>query len=539
MDDLLARVRQYAQRYALFTPGDTVVVGVSGGPDSLCLLHLLRRLAPELRLWLHVAHLHHGLRGADADADAAFVAELADCWGLPCTIGRADVAALAREAGLSLEEAARQARYRFLAGVAEAGGAATLAVGHNADDQAETVLMHFLRGSGAAGLRGMLPRTPLDGYRVFQPASEIEYHGRKTENSTAEVAEDAEVFISSSAPSAFSAVITRLDAGDPPPSPGPRVSASPRLHLIRPLLSISRAEIEAYCAHYHLAPRTDRSNEDTTFFRNRLRHELLPLLETYNPGIRDVLAHTAEVLAGDHAVLSRAVAVAWTSLMPAEGPEEVRFSLPVWRGLPLGLQRATLREAIHRLRRSVRDINWEHVERAVWLAREGHTGQAATLAAGLELQIGYDSLRVTDEGAAWQVDLPQVSEPLPLATPGVTAIGGGWRVIVQRLRRAEAPADFADADPWTAYLDAEAVGDALILRSRAPGDRFCPLGLAGHSVKLNEFMIDAKIARDARSGWPLLSGRDGIAWVCGLRLAEPAAIGPDTAEVWHVRFAKA
>ena len=333
MDDLLARVRQYAQRYRLFTPGETVVVGVSGGPDSLCLLHLLRRLAPELRLWLHVAHLHHGLRGAEADADAAFVVELADCWGLPCTVGRADVAALAREAGLSLEEAARQARYRYLAEVAEAGGAATLAVGHNADDQAETVLMHFLRGSGAAGLRGMLPRTALDDYRLFP-------------------AEDG-------------------DLGDSLSSADPRVPASPRLHLVRPLLSIPRAEIEAYCADYRLAPRTDRSNEDTTFFRNRLRHELLPILETYNPGIRDVLAHTAEVLAGDHAVLSRAVEVAWTTLVLVEGPDEVRFSLPGWRGLPIGQQRATLREAIHRLRRSVRDINWEHVERAVWLAREG------------------------------------------------------------------------------------------------------------------------------------------------------------------------
>ena len=176
---------------------------------------------------------------------------------------------------------------------------------------------------------------------------------------------------------------------------------------------------------------------------------------------------------------------------------------------------------------------------AVWLAREGHTGQAATLAAGLELQIGYDSLRVAGEAAPWQVDLPQLSEPLILRAPGVTEIGGGWQVSVQRLRRDEAPVDFADADPWTAYLDAEAVGDALILRPRAPGDRFCPLGLAGHSVKLNEFMIDAKIARDARSGWPLLIGRGGIAWVCGLRLAQPAAIGPDTAEIWHVRFVKA
>ena len=387
MDDLLAPVRKYAQRYRLFSPGETVVVGVSGGPDSLCLLHLLRRLAPELRLWLHVAHLHHGLRGIEADADATFVAELADCWGLPCTIGRADVTALAREAGQSLEEAARQARYRFLAEIAEAGGAATLAVGHNADDQAETVLMHFLRGSGAAGLRGMLPRTPLDDYRLFRTVFDTGHDASAAEGS-GETADDQES-------SALDGVNQRHlrsilsdgngEAGDPLSSSDPHVVASPRLHLVRPLLAIPRAEIEAYCVKHRLAPRIDRSNADTTFFRNRLRHELLPILETYNPGIRDVLSHTAEVLAGDHAVLSRAVEIAWTSLVSVEGPDEVRFSLPGWRGLPLGLQRATCREAIHRLRRSVRDINWEHVERAVWLAREGHTGQVATLAAGLEL----------------------------------------------------------------------------------------------------------------------------------------------------------
>ena len=187
----------------------------------------------------------------------------------------------------------------------------------------------------------------------------------------------------------------------------------------------------------------------------------------------------------------------------------------------------------------MRNINWEHVERAVWLAREGHTGQAATLAAGLELQIGYDSLRVAGEAVPWQVDLPQLSESLILQAPGVTAIGGGWQVIVQGLRRVDVPVDFVGADPWSAYLDADAVGDALILRPRTPGDRFCPLGLAGHSVKLNELMIDAKTARDARSGWPLLVGRGGIAWVCGLRLAEEAAVSPSTAEVWHVRFAQA
>ena len=238
MDDLLDLVRRYAERYALWSDGESVVVGVSGGPDSLCLLHLLRRLAPESHLTLHVAHLNHGLRGAEAEADAQAVAELAAGWGLPYTIGRADVPSLAAETRASIEEAARQARYDFLQGVARAAGAGTIAVGHNADDQAETVLMHFLRGSGLAGLRGMLPRTALgQGF------------------------------------------------------------------LISPLLETPRDRVEAYCAAHGLQPRRDLSNADTTIYRNRLRHELLPLLEGYNPAIRQVLGHTAGVLAGDHEVV--------------------------------------------------------------------------------------------------------------------------------------------------------------------------------------------------------------------------------------------
>jgi tRNA(Ile)-lysidine synthase len=212
MEDLLARVRRYARRYGLLAAGETVVVGVSGGPDSLALLHLLRRLSAELGLSLRVAHLNHGLRGAMADEDASFVASLAASWGLPCTVGQMDVRSTA--AGRSLEEAARQARYRFLAEVAGAA-AGTIAVGHNADDQAETVLMHFLRGTGVAGLRGMLPRTALADYRLGIPAKG-------------------------------------------------------QLWLVRPLLGVPRRDIEVYCAKNELEPRFDRSNEDLTFFRNRL-----------------------------------------------------------------------------------------------------------------------------------------------------------------------------------------------------------------------------------------------------------------------------
>ncbi len=154
---LVSEVQHAIQSHKLIDPADTVVVGVSGGPDSLCLLHVLHQLAPDLSLRLHVAHLNHGLRGAEADADAAFVQETAAAWGLPVAVGRVDVAALAQQAGMSLEEAARHARYSFLAEEARRVGARIIAVGHTADDQAETVLMHFLRGSGLAGLRGMQP----------------------------------------------------------------------------------------------------------------------------------------------------------------------------------------------------------------------------------------------------------------------------------------------------------------------------------------------------------------------------------------------
>ena len=552
MADLLHQVRRTIRRYDLLRDGMALIVGVSGGPDSLCLLHLLSRLAPEMGLRLHVAHLNHELRGADADADADFVAEFAAGLGLSCTVGRADVAELAREAGLSLEEAARQARYRFLAAVAADAGADTVAVGHNADDQAETVLMHFLRGSGVAGLRGMLPKTPLGEFRLSGRTG-----GRAGERGSG--GEEWE----------------RGSAGAPS---FPPFSHSPI--LVRPLLGTPRAAIEAYCTEHGLQPRFDHTNEDTTLYRNRLRHELLPILESHNPRIREVLAHTAEVLTGDHEVLRAAVEEAWErvrtrewenwragdslpfthSLAERDGKEVVYFDLPAWRALPLGLQRATIREAIHRLRASLRNINWEHVERAVWRARDGGTGQKATLAAGLELEIGYRTLRIGPEatpasplkraslvqpgdsspsGVAGQVAslVPQIDAPLPLAAPGITLIGDGWRVEVSAGGVDALPVDRgAGADPWVAFLDADALGSGLVLRPRQPGDRFQPQGLGGHSTKLNEFMINAKLLRDARAGWPLLCGAAGIAWACGLRVAEWAIVRPETRAVWVVQL---
>jgi len=489
--DLLTWVRRTIERHQLFTIGEKLVVGVSGGPDSLCLLHVLHQSGSEYGLQLHVAHLHHGIRGAEADADAAFVRKTASAWELPCTVERVNVPALAAKPGIALEEIARQARYAFLARVARHIGARTIAVGHNGDDQTETVLMHWLRGAGLAGLRGMLPVTPLDTLRL-----------------------------------------PLLPAGEQPDTCG--------LRLVRPLLEVPRAQIEAYCLAHGLQPRFDRSNLDTTFHRNRLRHKLLPLLETYNPQVRDILRRSARVIADDYALLRASLEQAWTQTVIAEAERVIEFDLTAWRELPRSLQRATLREAVHRLRHGLRNINFVHIEGALWLAREKSTGAQATLPQGLMLTLGYDRLVVAEEECEPSPpNLPLLHAPrLTLPVPGaVTLPNTDWRVETALLTHAELPAGWeVNADRWQAFLDAEEAGVELHLRPRQPGDRFQPLGMGGRTAELSAFMINVKLPRELRSRWPLLVGRSGIAWVVGYRQDERTRVTAATQRVLQLRF---
>lgn len=494
---LVARVRYAIQQHRLAMPGETIVVGVSGGPDSLCLLHVLRRLAPDLPLNLHVAHLNHLMRGEDAHADATFVAELAAEWGLPATIEAVDVPALARAHKMAPEEAARRARYAFLARVSQRVMARTIAVAHNADDQTESVLMHWLRGSGLAGLRGMLPATPLADLR-------LEFTD------------------------------WRSGAGQP-------ADTLPSLTLVRPLLTVSRAEIEAYCTQHKLQPRFDRSNLDTTYFRNRLRHELIPYLETYNTNIQEVLRRSASVVAAEFELLRDQLDVAWQRVVCAESDQAITFDLMDWRALPLALRRSTLREAIHRLRRALRNIDFVHVENAVEILAEGVTGTQATLPQGLILTIGYDTFMVADEGYRDWPDLPLLltEHCVPISVPGrIQLQRPPWMLETEVLPRSAVPdEDLAYAWGWQACLDAAVVGPAPVLRTRRPGDRFWPLGLGGHSKRVNEFMINEKIPASWRAHIPLLVNQeDQIVWLCGWRPDERARVTENTQQVVRLRF---
>jgi tRNA(Ile)-lysidine synthase len=452
-----------------------ILVAVSGGPDSLCLLH---------RLWglnykLVVAHLDHSLRPESAD-EGAIVQRTTQRLGIQYVFARRDVPAYASQNGLSIEEAARNVRYHFLFEQAQILGLQAVAVGHTADDQVETVLMHLLRGAGLSGLRGM------SYYSLSNPWSQT-------------------------------------------------------IPLVRPLLGIWREEIMAYLAQQGLQPSQDASNLDKRYYRNRLRHDLIPHLEELNPGVRRRVWTMAALLQDDDETIERVVDAAWGQCGLIGTTGAVAFDIVILRDQPKGVQRRLIRRAIARLLPSLRDIDYETVDRALeFLSSPTRTGQM-DLAAGLRLEMEGTRLWMAD----WKADLPGANWPqltrgerLELAVPGETRLSSGWILRADILGGGEttlAQAQ-ANADPFQAWLDLERLKQPLIIRSRASGERFRPLGMGGHSLKLSDFMVNVGLPRRARANWPLLAAGEEIIWVPGYRIAETVGVKPNTLELLRLNL---
>lgn len=475
---MFERISYILQYNCRLIPDKPVVIGVSGGPDSLCLLDVLWRLGYPLV----VAHFNHRLR-PEAEDEARKVEEQARRRGLPFILGSQDVADYARQYGLSLEEAGRRLRYRFLFAQAEQRAAQAVAVGHTADDQVETLLMHLLRGAGMAGLGGM------------------EYR---------------------SLPNPWSATIP----------------------LVRPLLGVWREEILAYVRENDLQPVWDASNLDRTFYRNRLRHELIPYLETSHPGLRHRLWRTAEVLRQEDQLLEALVDQAWPACV-ASG-EAQSLAPPTYLELdrkailaqPLALQRRLLRRAMTRLQPGLRDLDFATIERGLTFIASTSTGQCP-LSGGLRLLSEGERLWL----ATWEADLPAADWPqlpsavaLELPLPGVLPLSQGWELRSEVLDRASVSeqAIFTNPDPFQAWLDAEALTLPLRLRRRRPGERFRPLGMGGHSVKVSDLMVNLKIPRRARAAWPLVCAGDEIVWLPGYRIAQAARVTETTHRLVHL-----
>jgi len=479
------RVLRFIEEHHLIAPHQPLVVAVSGGPDSVCLLHILARLKEELGIALHVAHLNHQLRGVEADADAQYVAELACRLGIPATIERRDVAAYQARQRLSLEEAAREVRYTFLAEVAGSIGTSRVAVGHTVDDHIETVLMHLIRGTGTRGLRGLQPVT----------------EWRSVSNSAT---------------------------------------------IIRPLLLVNHEETASYCTRHQLEPRADASNLSLSPLRNKVRLQLLPLLRSYNPRIAEALLRTASIASDDIAFLDEQVARVWDEIA---GKQENTVTLDKegFLRLPSALQRHLLRAAIERLVGNVMDIEARHID-GIMAALAKPAGRRLNLPLGLTFSIDYNRFLIGEAPAVsfpvldmelainvpGETQLPgwRVAAAIMLPQRGKDdASSNKARLFLERsLEGGE-----VGKEGYKAYFDLDRTGNKLVVRSRQPGDRFQPLGMS-QPKKLSEFMIDAKIPRLWRGQVPLVCSPEHILWVVGWRIDDRAKVTETTKQVLRLEF---
>ena len=461
------RVLNFIQERHLVTRGQTLLVAVSGGQDSVCLLHVLHHLQSESGIKLHVAHLDHQLRGKESRDDARYVARLAKRLGIPATVEKRDVTSYQKEHGLSLEEAAREVRYNFLAEVASTIGADYVAVGHTLDDHVETILLHLIRGTATRGLRGLRPITSWG-------------------------------------------------------------TAEKGLTVVRPLLEVRRDETSAYCSSHHLKPHQDVTNLSLAPLRNRVRLELLPLLQSYNPQIVEVLQRTAQLAGDDIDHLEKEASGLWPNIAARQGNIVVLNKKALLR-LPVSMRRYLLRLAIENVAGNLKDIEARHIEELMQALHKS-AGKQINLPYGLVFTIDYDRYLLGKEQSTMS-PFPVLEGEHFIKMSGKTVIPG-WKITASLIK----PDKLIGRDNnFIAHFDYDKIADTLMVRSRQRGDRFQPLGMK-EMKKIGQFMIDARIPHNWRDHIPIVISGNSVLWVTGYRIDERVKVSDDTKRILRLEF---
>jgi tRNA(Ile)-lysidine synthase len=404
---------EYVARNKLIPDGATVLVTVSGGPDSVCLLHLLVKLRKDLGIKkLHVAHLNHKLRGAESDDDAWYVISLCQRLKIPSTIDTRDVNAYHKLKRITVEEAARELRYSFFSQVLSSIKADCVATAHTRDDHIETILMHIIRGTGIDGLRGLQPKS-----------------------------------------------ILSFKEGLPP------------ITLIRPLLEVSKQDTVKYCRRFRLAPRVDSTNKSIEFFRNRIRLKLLPELKKYNPGIDTALLRLASIASDQVSFIEQQADEAWATL--AEFKNNVIYlNKQILLDLPFAMQRQIFRLAIKNILGTTHDFEAKHVEDMVDFLNK-KSGKVLCLPCTLRLSMEYDHVIMSLDNSTSCI-FPSIGSEILLNVPGETQVSG-WKIVVKISD--SSVCDVQETAKFRTSFDLDKTGRRLYVRHRKVGDRFQPLGM--------------------------------------------------------------
>ncbi|MEO6966582.1 MAG: tRNA lysidine(34) synthetase TilS [Acidobacteriaceae bacterium] len=498
---------------SLFAPGDRVCVAVSGGADSTALLRCLLDRREELGIVLNVLHVEHGLRGQASVQDAAFVAELAKRFDVPCEIVTVDTPQRMAEQKESVETAARALRYRAFRQVVEAGHADMVATAHTLDDQAETVLMKLLRGAWTEGLSGIHP--------VLRWGKREGKSGGNSEGN--------------------SGGMDRRKT----PARGPR--------CVRPFLAVRRAEIEVYLRELGQSWREDETNQSVALTRNRIRHELLPLLRGYNPRIEQTLAHMAANARAEEehwqAELDRVLTLlllpgkpvrgGGRSVSTALGETVVAMEIARLKGLDAGLLRRVLRAAVERL--GV-ELDFDATERLLGIVDPSAPGSAQAYSKQgkqngkrLELPEGVRversarelqferRLQVFDdptkpEGRSRSRAAVQAVEyelPIPGSIDAPAFRSSFTASIVAEDGKGRAPESSADRFP------------AAQVRAWQPGDRVERMHSRGPK-KVKEILNQMRVTGDERTLWPVVVWRGKIVWMRGVGVKPANAQGEES-----------
>ncbi len=437
---------------------DLIVVGVSGGADSMALLHMLLKLnsSHDWSLKLHVAHLDHRLRPGDSEQDAAFVQAAADDLGLPCTIDRRDIETLAGKEPSGIEETARRERYAFFERVCLKTGAKVLALGHHADDNAETILQRILRGTGIRGLAG-IPRV-----RKLSPTSDI--------------------------------------------------------RVVRPLIGTTREALRAYLANVGIAYREDHSNASNEPTRNRIRNRILPqLAEEVNPQVAEALTRLGEQAQWLEEYLRETVERTFDTLIVSRTDQVLTLNADALSRKSRIVQTEIIRLAYRSFGLGEQDLAFTHLVSALDLIGDPASGRQTKLPGGMTVEKRYHQLIFSLPS-----DEPRetIAPEIAIHLPGHTVLPIRRLEIdctVREVTPGEIPSLRRQSGKLQEFVSFEAVHPPLVVRARRPGDRFVPLGAPG-SKKVSDFLADTKVDPKERPRVAVLCDQLGPIWIIGHRL---------------------
>ena len=451
----------------LIDKGDTIIVGLSGGPDSVCLLHVLKSIEESMNIMIVAVHVNHMLRGQDSFEDEEYVKNLCKKLNIKLKIEQIDLQNIAKKKKLSIEEAGREERYRIFEKTAKDLNANKIAVAHNKNDQAETILMNIIRGAGLSGLKGM----------------DIK-----------------------------------------------------RGKIIRPLLHIDRLEIEEYCNKYKLEPRTDKTNLESIYTRNKIRLDLIPYInEQFNIDIISKLTKMSEIIKNENDFIEYYTEKLYNKALVKKSDGQIVLNIKIFNSYHKGAKGRILRKAIKETIGFIKGIESVHIDDIIKLALDGRVGAMIHLPHKIRVEKSYQILKVYQFKTFPQVNLYKIK----LNIPGDTLIQEESFILRGNIID-DVNLDQYEKNQKTSkvqYFDYDKLRGGINIRKRESGDLIKPINSNG-TKKLKKYFIDEKVPIDIREKIPLVAKDKEIVWIIGYVISDKYKVTKSTKKVLKLEFIK-